>query len=73
MEDLRKATTPMYTSLICLVNRLFTAPGELEIAINAAFENPKLRRHDIIFHNQITTWSDMLIRSDSLGYNQKHK
>lgn len=36
-----KATTPMYTSLLCLVDRLFNAEGALERAISIPFDKPK--------------------------------
>lgn len=70
-EDL-KATTPMYTSLLCLVDRLFTSEGELERAISAPFDNPKMVYDDFDFHVMLQEWSKALLNENTSVYNMMH-
>ncbi|MBW2978405.1 NAD(P)-binding domain-containing protein [Candidatus Woesearchaeota archaeon] len=73
-EDL-KATTPMYTSLVCLTDRLFTAEDgrALERAIVAPFDNPQLRTDDLDFHDEIQGWSSALLYDNVAAYNSRHE
>lgn len=68
-----KATTPMYTSLLCLMDRLFTADGALERAISAPFDYPTIRTDDLDFHNEIQGWSDALVFDNIEGYDSRHE
>ncbi|MBN2111994.1 prephenate dehydrogenase [Candidatus Woesearchaeota archaeon] len=68
-----KATTPMYTSLLCLMDRLFIAEGALERALSAPFLYPEIRTDDLDFHNEINGWSDALVFDNIEGYNSRHE
>jgi len=69
-----KATTPMYTSLLCLVDRLFNAEeGEaLERAMAAPFDNPQLRADDLDFDREIHGWSEALLLDNQAAYDSRH-
>jgi len=69
-QDL-KATTPMYTALVCLTDRLFNT-NQLERAMNAPFENPQLRSDDLRFHDEVNGWSDALLFDNEAAYNSRH-
>jgi hypothetical protein len=71
-EDM-KATTPMHTSLVCLMNRLFTDDWELDIAIDASFDFPKRKEDDLDFHDEIGGWSAAILLDDRLGYDSRHR
>ncbi len=68
-----KATTPMHTSLVCLIDRLFNTEDALERAISAPFNNPGLRSDDLDFHDQIQGWSGALLHDSIEAYNSRHK
>jgi prephenate dehydrogenase (NADP+) len=70
-EDL-KATTPMYTSLVCMADWLFNSPGRLERAVAAPFEVPGIRVDDLDFHDEIKGWSDALLLDSRPAYDSRH-
>lgn len=67
-----KATTPMYTSLLCLMDYLFNSEGKLEAAIAAPFDFPEIRADDLIFHDQLQGWSDAMLFDNQAMYDSKH-
>ncbi len=66
-----KATTPMYTSLLLLMDRLFNTT-ELEKAIRTPFEDPSIRHDDLIFHDQVQAWSTALLYDNRPMYDAQH-
>ena len=68
-----KATTPMYTSLLCLMDRLFTEEELLKASIASPFDYPEIRTDDLDFHNEINGWSDALVFDNIEGYNSRHR
>ena len=70
-EDM-KATTPMHTSLVCLLDRLFNADCELERAILAPFDASKIREDDLDFHDELMGWSQAILLDDSVSYDSRH-
>lgn len=67
-----KATTPLFTSLLCLMDFIFLNVDLLEESIAAPFEIPSLRSDDLVFHDQIHGWSNDLLFENELGYDTRH-
>jgi len=67
-----KATTPMHTSLICLVDFLFNSPELLGEAVKAPFVNPDVRIDDLVFHDQFQAWSTAIVFESGELYDHKH-
>ena len=70
-DDLR-ATTPMYTSLLCLVDSLLRNDAVLEKSIAAPFADPSLRTDDLVFHDKIRGWSNALMFDNRSAYDDLH-
>jgi len=68
-----KATTPMYTSLLCLMDYLFNSDGLLEATLAAPFDIPELRADDLVFHDQISSWSNGLLFDHQPTYEAHHE
>jgi prephenate dehydrogenase (NADP+) len=71
-DDL-KATTPMYTSLLCLMDYVFNSEDLLEQAIAAPFEIPSIRSDDLVFHDEVKGWANVLLFDNTQEYDHKHK
>ncbi len=72
-EDMKKATTPMFSSLVALASYLFNTPGELEKAIIAPFGDPGMRADDLAFHDRYQLWANAVVYGNSAGYDALHK
>lgn len=67
-----KATTPLYTSLLCMMDRLFRSDA-LSRAISAPFENSRLRADDLVFHDENKGWSDAMLSGNTASYDSRHE
>lgn len=67
-----KATTPMHTGLISLVDFLFTHPELLDQSIETPFTNAEVRMDDLVFHNQFQSWSTAIVHESGELYDHKH-
>ncbi|HLD19417.1 MAG TPA: NAD(P)-binding domain-containing protein [Candidatus Nanoarchaeia archaeon] len=67
-----KATTPMHTGLICLVDFLFNDPVLLAQSIRAPFVNSEVRIDDLVFHDQFQAWSTAIVFESGELYDHKH-
>jgi len=69
--DLRGAT-PMFTTLLCTSDYLFNDENLLEESLAAPFDTPKLRRDDLVFHNELLGWSFNILLDSTSGYDAQH-
>ena len=62
----------MYTSLLCLIDYVFNNDELLQEALDASLAMPHIRKHDLIFHDELHGWSDALLFDNVEGYNTRH-
>ena len=70
-DDL-KATTPMYTSLLCLMDSFLRNDALLEQSLAAPFASPSMREDDLVFHDQIQGWSSAILFDNVSMYDDLH-
>jgi prephenate dehydrogenase len=67
----RRATTPLYDSLVALAARLFNTDA-IDRAISAPFNDPSLISDDVVFHYQLQAWSEVILFDNPVGYDRLH-
>ena len=70
--DSMKATTPMHTALVCMIEYLLRNDDLLEEAIAIPFEFPKVMSMDFAFHEHFRDWEKAIMLGDRDAYDAKH-